>query len=225
MVTPADIHKLLAPATAFAGEVQDVLNKTVCNGAVVGAVVSWDKDLEQKIVNVGTKLRDLVARPVPLCLDNKKPKCWLEAQYRCDLDDRGRFLMVISSFFGIYAPDGKTLLCHYDYERNKAGYPAAHLQVQGTCPALGLLPGRRSAGELAKLHFPVGGRRYRPTIEDMIEFVLMEGFAEGRDDWERVIADHRIAFQEKQLSAAVRRRPDIARAVLADIDGLREGRA
>lgn len=218
MVTPAETHRLLGPATEFAIEVQDVLNATVCNGAVVGAVVSWDKDLAQKVVIVGTRLDGLVAQPVPLRLDSKKPGCWLDAQFRCDLDDRGRFLMVISSYFGIYAPDGTTLLCHYDYERDKAGYPAAHLQVDGTCRALGLLAGRRSADELRKLHFPVGGRRYRPTIEDMIEFVLMERFASGRRGWERVIADHRAVFEEKQLSAAVRRRPDIARAVLADLE-------
>ncbi|PZF81536.1 hypothetical protein [Jiangella anatolica] len=218
MATPADTHRLLDLAREFAAEVQDVLNKTVCNGAVVGAVVSWDRTSKQDIVIVGTLLDGVVAQPVRLCLGRERPKCWLDAQYRCDFDDRGRFLMVVSSYFGIYAPDGVKTLCHYDYERNKAGYPAAHLQVAGTCPALGELPGKRSADELAKLHFPVGGRRYRPTIEDMVEFVISEGFAKGRDGWGRIVAQHRDRFHQKQLSALVRRHPDIARAVLADME-------
>lgn len=217
MVTPADVSKLTGPARAFAQEVQEVLNKTVCNGAVVRAVVSWDKSLGQSIVIVGTNLDGLIAQPVALCIDQKKPSSWLEAQFRCDLDDRGRFLMFLSSYFGIYAPDGVAQLCHYDYERNKEGYPAAHVQIDGHCPTLGALPGRRTADELGKLHFPVGGRRYRPTIEDMIEFVIFEGFAGGRTGWEQVIAEHRQTFHQNQLRAAVRRHPEIAQEVLDDM--------
>jgi hypothetical protein len=157
-----------------------------------------------------------VATPVALSIDRKKPKSWLEAQYRCDLDDRG-FLRVLSSYFAIYAPDGETPLCHYDYERNKEGYPAAHVQIEGECAALGALPGPRTAGELAKLHFPVGGRRYRPTMEDMIEFVVTEGFADGRPAWRTVVDEHRERFREIQLRAAVRRLPDVAVEVLREM--------
>lgn len=213
MAGSADRRKLIGPAREFANDVQDVLNKTVCNGAVMGAVVSWDSELEQNLVIVGTNLEGLVASPVALCIDRKKTRCWLDAQYRCDIDDRG-YLRVLSSYFGIYAPDGETQLCYYDYERTKEGYPAAHVQVIGECPALGDLPGRRSAKELAKLHFPVGGRRYRPTIEDMVEFVITEGFADGRKDWRKTVDDHRDKFHEIQLRAAVRRKPDVALEVL-----------
>jgi len=156
--------------------------------------------------------------PVALSIDRKKANCWLDAQYRCDLEDSGRYLMVIRSYFGIYGPDRKAMLCHYDYERSKEGYPAAHLQIHGHCPALGELPGQRKAGELAKLHFPVGGRRFRPILEDMVEFVINERFARGRPGWQAVVDEYRDKFREIQLRAAVRRMPAVARDVLRDID-------
>jgi hypothetical protein len=216
VATGAELVLLKEHARKFAKAARDLLNKTVCNGAVVDSVVSWDPDLRQDVVIVGTKLDGLVASPVPLCIDRKKPTCWLEAQFRCDLDDRRRFLMVLSSYFGIYAPDGKTQLCHYDYERTKEGYPAAHLQIEGNCTALGTLPGRRKAAELGKLHFPVGGRRYRPTLEDMVEFVISEGFATGRPGYQRRIDKQRADFHEVQLRAAIRRLPEVAIEVLRD---------
>jgi hypothetical protein len=216
VATRAELDLLKEHARKFAKQAKVLLNKTVCNGADVGSVVSWDADLKQAVVIVGTKLDGLIASPVPLCIDRKKPTCWLEAQFRCDLDDRRRFLMVLSSYFGIYAPDGKTQLCHYDYERTKEGYPAAHLQIEGDCVALGALPGRRKARELGKLHFPVGGRRYRPTLEDMVEFVVSEGFAKGRSGHQRVIDKYRADFHEVQLRAAIRRLPDVAMEVLRD---------
>jgi hypothetical protein len=205
-------------ARPFARQIRDVLNATVCTSATVSAAVTWGGELGQDVVIVGTKMgRGLIARPVPLCIDQKKPKCWFEAQFRCDVDDRG-YLRVLVSYFAIYAHDGLMPLCHYDYERNKEGYPAAHVQIEGHSAALGELPGDRDAGDLGRLHFPVGGRRYRPTVEDMVEFVVTEGFARGRDGWEQVVKANRDSFHEIQLRAAVRRHPGIARAVLTEID-------
>jgi hypothetical protein len=40
------------------------------------------------------------------------------------------------------------------------GYPEAHLQVYGKSPALQEWGGWDGTGELRRLHFPVGGRRF-----------------------------------------------------------------
>jgi hypothetical protein len=76
-------------------------------------------------------------------------------------------LQVGAGYVGIYAHDSdRTLLCHVDYERNKKhGYPEAHLQVEGDSAALSawrLTDGTKDRA-LRDLHFPVGGRRYRPA--------------------------------------------------------------
>ena len=195
VATRAELDLLKEHARKFAKEARVLLNKTVCNGADVGSVVSWDPDLEQDIVNVGTKLDGLIASPVPAVASTGRSRhvgsrrssgaTWMIAR---------RFLMVLSSYFAAILPHraGRRGLCHYDYERTKEGYPAAHLQIKGDCAALGALPGRRKATELGKLHFPVGGRRYRPTLEDMVEFVDLGTLHQGAG---RSPESHRQASQ------------------------------
>jgi hypothetical protein len=200
-------------ARAFATLLQDVLNKTICHGARVSAVIVPSDN--QRVI-IGTNLEELIASPVPVSITRKKPQVWLEAAYRCFLDPTG-YLTVFSSYCAIYAADDQRL-CHYDYEREKEGYPAAHLQVDGVSPSLGALPGSRKSIDLAKLHFPVGGRRYRPCLEDIIEFLIVEKFAVGRKGWEKVLEDERQRFLKIQLMAAIRHEPDLARSVLATLD-------
>src|SRR5665811_2281160 len=71
---------------------------------------------------------------------------------------------------------------------------------------------------LAKLHLPVGGRRFRPTMEDIIEFVVSERLVVPRPGWEAAVHESRANFQEKQLRAAIRRNPDTAKQAMQDLD-------
>ncbi len=118
-------------------------------------------------------------------------------------------------------------MCHYDFETKPLNvYPKAHVQVSGTSPALDQLRTKRpdmEAHKLGELHFPVGGRRFRPTLEDVIEMLIVEGIADARPDWESVIAEHRKRWREIQLRAAVRRWPEWAAAALTDLGCQVEG--
>lgn len=115
--------------------------------------------------------------------------------------------------------DGARTLLHYDYERDKADdYPEAHLQVCAT--SVEWEDAMRSYGPrgrpLKKLHLPVGGRRFRPSVEDLIEFLVTEQLASGRPGWKRHVDQGRRRFEERQLKAAVRRNPEIALAILRE---------
>ncbi|MEU6004220.1 hypothetical protein [Streptomyces sp. NPDC047197] len=55
-----------------------------------------------------------------------------------------------------------------------------------------LIPGRT----LPKLHFSVGGRRFRPCLEDIVEFLIALDAGLER-------------FQANQLRAAMRRHPEV----------------
>lgn len=135
-----------------------------------------------------------------------------------ELDDEAKHLTVFSSYVGVFA-DLEERLClrHYDYERGKPdGYPEAHVQVSATSPAFraACLPTGRD-DTLAKLHFPVGGRRFRPTLEDVIGFLIVEGLADARPGWLEALDEHRKEFHRIQLRAAVRRDPETAKAALS----------
>jgi hypothetical protein len=169
-------------AADFASTIQRALNTTICHDAKIQAVVI----AKPGHVHVGhglTKASPLETRPMPIGIGKGKPRGWMDLSYRLCLDDVGQYLTVVSSFVAVFADeDGKLCLFHVDYERDKGhGYPDAHLQVYGESAALDAWqPGQRG---LHKLHFPVGGRRYRPTLEDVIEFLIAEKLAEPAAGW------------------------------------------
>ncbi len=205
-------------AAEFADIIQDLLNGTVCNGITFHAAVI---DPKRMLVGHGLTKTNLVTKPFRLRVGQGRPHGWIDVSYRLGLDDEGQYLTVLSSFVGIYAdeePD--SILCHFDYERNKQhGYPEAHLQVEGDCK--GLTAWRLTDGssrELHDLHFPVGGRRYRPALEDIIEFLIAERLVTPRPEWLRVLNDSREAFRKQQLRAAIRRDIGTARQAVRDFD-------
>ncbi len=160
-----------------------------------------------------------MTEPIGLCHRGGRPRSWLDVQYKLRLDDAGDYLMVDTSFFGLYADDEEqSCLCHFDYERNKtSGYPEAHLQVYGQSTALNNWRGTLRTRELAKLDFPAGGRRYRTILEDVIEFMIVEQLADPCDGWEEVLAAERRDFQRLQLRAAIRRDPETAREMVREL--------
>ena len=172
-------------------------------------------------VHVGhglTKASPFETSPLPIGVGNAKPRGWLDLSYRLCLDDAGKYLTVVSSFVAVFADrEGQNCLFHVDYERNKGhGYPDAHLQVYGDSAALDAWqPGQR---ELSKLHFPVGGRRYRPALEDVIEFLIAEKLAEPARGWKEVIDASRKEFHKRQLRAAIRRDLETAKQAVKDFD-------
>jgi hypothetical protein len=132
------------------------------------------------------------------------------------VDDFGEHLMVVTSYVGLYADAGLTqVLLHYDYdyERDKRdGYPDSHLQIPAMSDSWTSLLTRcpDAKDELGHLHLPTGGRRFRPTVEDVVEFLIVERITEARDGWRDVLARSRGAFLSRQLRAAVRRLPEAA---------------
>jgi hypothetical protein len=199
----ADVRQL---AAGFAATIRDLLNGTVCDGITLQAYVYKP---DHVLVGYGLSRESLEVQPFRLRVGRGRPHGWLEISYRLRLDAEGEYLTAVSSYAGVYANDSaRSLLCHVDYERDKPhGYPEAHLQVEGASTALAawrLTDGTRDRA-LRDLHFPVGGRRYRPALEDVIEFLIVERLAAGRPGWQRVLNASRDDFRRRQLRAAIRR--------------------
>lgn len=162
----------------------------------------------------GITKRDVLPKPLALTLGRKPAAAYLWLAYTTQMDPEGEFLTVFKSGYALYRdPEGERWLLHYDYEREPSHeYPAAHVQVNGDAPDLGDLFSQRCEGQkqLKDFHLPVGGRRYRPTLEDLIEFVVTEGLADAHEGWQDVLAEHRSEWEDLQLRAAVRRDPETA---------------
>jgi hypothetical protein len=210
---------LRAEAEAFAAELSTLLNHTVTDGIRVTAIMY--NNGQQARIGYGISPAD-ASDPgmIPLCIRGK-PRLYLGMLFRMAADDSGRYPMIRSSVMYLSAdPDGGCLLLHYDYERDKQdGYPEAHLQVCATSEEWEEAMSRYGprGRPLKKLHLPVGGRRFRPTLEDLVEFLITEKLVSGRSGWQRHVQAGRERFEERQLRAAVRRNPGAALSILREL--------
>ena len=129
--------------------------------------------------------------------------------YRYDLDPTGGYLRVLASSVGLsLTPTGRCLL-RVEYDRGKGpDRPDAHVHVDADSALWGtaLTRSGQPLRHLNTLHIPAGGRRFRPTIEDVIELLLAEGFVTPtRQDWREILRGKRRAWEELQAKAAARR--------------------
>jgi hypothetical protein len=200
-------------ARDFAARISALLNGTITDGVRVSAVLLP----EGAVVGYNVTSSDpfhLECVPVGL---SGKPRCYVAVNHTLTLDEERVWLMDAKSFCGLYLdPEPARPVVRYDYERapNNA-YPPAHMQIEADSAHLRELCARFGfERELSRLHFPVGGKRFRPTLEDLVEFLVVEGFAEGREGWQDVLQDHRRRYYLNQLRAAIRRDQEEAAAQL-----------
>ena len=215
-------------ARDFAGRLTILLNNTITHGITLAAVEPSVVGRRLFLVACGISRRDRAPQIIPVTLGKKDPTVFFKAAYRLGSDDQGNFLTVEESNLGLFLDREATqLFAHWDYNRAPANnYPAAHLQVAGNSHVIAKIcelardrlqlqcPDR----ELRDAHFPVGGRRYRPTLEDVIEFLLTEQLVGGHPRADEEFSDSRANWETNQLRAAVRRNPRTAIAQL-EVDG------
>ncbi|MFJ6566587.1 hypothetical protein ACIQNU_04155 [Streptomyces sp. NPDC091292] len=211
--------------TGFAKEIQALLNGTISQNVRILAVAHPTKRGDDRIFNLGNHLTQatMTARRFRLKPANDKADLWMDVSFQLRLDAEQEHLMVQQSFFGVFeGAEGSSCLCHYDYERDKKdGYPDAHVQIHGQSTILAAL--NRPAEQkrpLGDLHFPVGGTRFRPCLEDLIEFLVVERLAVPHDGHQKILQAGRDKFQMNQLRAAIRRHPEVAREYLHKHDAL-----
>ncbi|WP_438295440.1 hypothetical protein [Streptomyces sp. HUAS TT7] len=197
--------------TGFTQEIQGLLNGTIARHVQIKAVALQVGD--DRLFMLGHLLdkRTLTAQRFRLKPRAPKVELWMDVSFQMRLDAEREHLMVHKSFIGMFgSEDAKHGLFHYDYERDKVdGYPDAHLQIDASSEFFGTLndPKRDPGRSLAALHFPVGGKRFRPCLEDVIEFLVVERIVEARDGYEKFLETGRERFRRNQLMAAMRRDP------------------
>lgn len=178
-------------AYTFAERITDLLNGTVAVGVRITPVTSGSPP--RAVLGYGISARQLDNNlAIPLRVKPKaRARAFLAVSFRLRLDDESQHLAVVSSFVGLFADEAlERALLSYDYERDKPDdYPEAHIQVRASSDDWTELLGDDEP--LAKLHLPVGGRRFRPCIEDFLEMLIREGIAEGHDGWKKRVRDGR----------------------------------
>ena len=158
--------------------------------------------------------------------DSRRPALWLRTMFQVRLDDTREHLAVQQSVFGLVIDESsRRPAIRVEYDRDQGSEPddgppgrhrrsAAHVQIHGSSEELAYvqgLNGDRQLRGLERFHIPVGGRRFRPSLGDFIEFLWAERLIPAlHEGWHEVLSRHRANWLALQLRAAVRNDPDTA---------------
>lgn len=201
-------------ARRFAGDLSELLNGTITQGIRISAAML---PAGAAVVGYGVTKNNLKSSPIELRTQQPRTSLYLFVTYTLDLNEQDdRFLTVTKSTYGLGASQTERAF-RYDYERGPSNeYPEAYLHILGASERLAeLVATGRPGRQPSRLHLPVGGRRFRPCLEDIIEFCIVEQLVEPRNDmWRENLNAKRDGFYRRQLKAAVRQDPDTARSAL-----------
>lgn len=160
----------------------------------------------------------------------------LVVDYDCTWDSGQRHLSVEKSGVTVYplARIEKEPLFRYEYVRQPTGHiPCSHLQVHAHRDSFTHLLGfggphskrarrrqsrpRRRTPSVSEFHFPLGGPRFRPSLEDILDVLAEEfGLSTGAC-WESARDIERAEWRRTQVAAAVRDAPAEAVRVLEEL--------
>jgi hypothetical protein len=170
-------------------------------------------------VRVASLKADGTATWIPLRVDGH-PRLRLDLRWWCTWDSTGHYLAIEDSRILIGLADINEPLLRVEYERR---VPSAHMHVHAesgpVAHLLTKLDPEATLPRLASLHLPVGGVRFRPCLEDVLEFAIQELGVESLAGWETAIADGQQRWRWVQLQAAVR---DAIRADAGTVTQLHE---
>ena len=146
----------------------------------------------------------------------------LQCAWNAAAEAAHRFVAVASSSYRVFVPQAPGApLFTFDYSRDVgSGVPEAHINVHAHRDEIVfamLAAGRSGRGKrrastiersgrvprLADLHLPVGGHRFRPALEDVLEMLVTEfGIDPATKDWRATLQRGRAAYRVTQLRTA-----------------------
>ena len=141
-----------------------------------------------------------------------------------DLDRSGRYLKTVRSDTALHSVLDRTPLLRLEYRADMRVEPIAHWQFHAERGAFSHLLARAHAHDrvkkphdLSALHLPVGGERFRPCLEDVLQFLVVDCGVDHLAGWEAAVEAGRERWRRRQLGAAVRDVPEEAARVLREL--------
>lgn len=223
--SPAELHRVVAD---FIDEiVATIENSLVCRFEITNSYV---KTAPKPIGSSGGRYK--IAYDLAIWAKVRGHETYrLEVTYVLVWNQKSEFPAVNESSFKLYLGGGGEPLFHYDYLRDPKGHiPGAHLNVHHNREDLrealsqcgdryrGKAKQKTIAGggtvNDSELHYPVGGPRFRPALEDVLQFMIYELSVDAQPGWKRTIEGGRVRWRERQLRTAVADNLHVAAEVL-----------
>jgi hypothetical protein len=171
--------------------------------------------------------------PIVLMAEGE-PLLDMKVRYECGWDFPHRYMAVDAALYHVFAHGDAQPLFRYEFvKRSTDSAPTAHLHVHAHRDAFTwamTAAGRRSKRSkrrakavlrvppaMAEVHFPLGGRRFRPALEDVLQMLVEEFGIEAVEGWEHRLQSAREAWRRSQIKAAIRDAPEDAAIALREL--------
>lgn len=174
--------------------------------------------------------------PIPLKI-GERVKLELKVTYLCAWDRDRRFLAVDDSRIDVRMVGVTEPLFRIEFLRKptSSDVPHAHLQVHAHRDELTYLlvvggdseRARRRASKasgaqpriprLQEIHFPLGGPRFRPCLEDVLEMLMYEFGIDATPDADTFIKEGRVDWRRLQTATVARECPAEAARALCEL--------
>ncbi|WP_424189977.1 hypothetical protein ACOBQX_14380 [Actinokineospora sp. G85] len=141
----------------------------------------------------------------------------LDISIRCRVDASRLYLAVEKSTMKLTALLDRAPIIRWEYERDAHSKPTAHIHVHAHRGALSHILsqcGHENPHGMESLHIPVGGARFRPSIEDVVEFLIDDCGLDGKPNWQEAVRRGRADYRTFQAKTVVRDMPEIAAEAL-----------
>ena len=213
-------HKFQRSVEEFVGTLNHLLDSSIETAGRFETVLSSDGAEAIVDVRSGTAVRSPGLALTRSHDDPGGPALFLRARYIVEMDSQFDHLRVPSSMVGLWADvtggwKRPRPIVRVEYDRNQSGRgrAAAHVHLHANSPELAWIygSGGRPAPDLHALHFPVGGHRFRPTLEEFLLFLDRENlFGDWKEGWKPKVIRSLEAWERRQARATTRQFPDEA---------------
>ncbi|RFA14243.1 hypothetical protein B7R21_06495 [Subtercola boreus] len=202
--------QLVSAVTDFA---QQLITTT--NGVLPGEIAFSVRVSDQHIT-----INQENSAGIPLLVGGEQ-LLWLGVNFRCIWNSDKEFFAIDTSSFRVQPVRSNTPLFTFDYLRtpNSSTVPCSHINVHAhrdEVVAAMLQSGKRHRGKtrakavdsgkipsLSQVHLPVGGHRFRPCIEDVLQMLIVEFGIDTKPGYQAVLDAGRSDYRSTQLRTAI----------------------
>ncbi|MCS0498580.1 hypothetical protein [Protaetiibacter mangrovi] len=148
----------------------------------------------------------------------------LRVVFYLEMDSVETWLKAVRTDFAVHSTLDRTPLLRLEYRADMHSDPIAHWQIHAERGSMSHLLARAhhvrpdvvaKPHDMSSLHFPVGGERFRPCLEDVLQFLVHECGIDAQPNWLDAVESGRVQWRRFQLRTAVRDAQAEAAAVLA----------
>lgn len=149
---------------------------------------------------------------IPLFANGER-LAWLRLDYLCRLNSSAEFLAIDKSKTWVVAEVDTTPIFRFEYLYDAERIPHSHIQVHAERGALSHLlsrTGHKKPHSLTALHLPTGGARFRPGLEDVIQFLVADCLFDCLPGWWDAVSRERGEWRRIQTRTVCRAWPEEA---------------